>query len=158
QRPFLRNLLIRDMQSHALEPHHPAFPRRLMAHQQGVGPISKAGLAVVARRALACRCRVIAAALDALGGLTRWTRPTVWPAQRTDGLRARPLINEPVAIDLHPWAPVRGWKRRWHSYRTFSHSTTLESNKSVQDYVVEQWSQQGLVLSSPYPRSSDSET
>src|SRR5262249_663634 len=102
----------------------------MMARKNGVGQIIKAGIAVVALIALACRFRVIEAALDDLGGLTRWTRNTVWPAQLTDGLIALHIINETLDIDLHHWAPVRGWKLRCHQYRTFSHSTTLESNKS----------------------------
>ena len=79
-----------------------------MACKNGVGQIIKAGLAVVALLALACRFRVIAAALDDLGGRTRWTRHAVWPAQLADGLIALHIINETRDIDLHHWAPVRG--------------------------------------------------
>src|ERR1700747_3491674 len=130
QRQFLRNLLIRDIQAHEIETQHPDFQRLMMARKNGVGQIIKAGIAVVALIALACRFRVIEAALDDLGGLTRWTRNTVWPAQLADGLIALHIINETLDIDLHHWAPVRGWELRCHQYRTSSHSTTLEANKS----------------------------
>src|SRR5262249_19881179 len=103
----------------------------MMARKNGVGQIIKAGIAVVALIALTCRFRVINAALDDLGGLTRWTCNAVWPAQLADGLIALHIINETLDIDLHHWAPVRGWELRCHQYRTSSHSTTLESNKSV---------------------------
>jgi hypothetical protein len=103
----------------------------MMARKNGVGQIIKAGIAVVALIALACRFRVIEAALDGLGGLTRWTRNAVWPAQLAYGLIVLHIINETLDIDLHHWAPVRGWELRCHQYRTSSHATTLESNKSV---------------------------
>src|SRR4030095_4735704 len=119
------------MQSHEIETQHPDFQRLMMARKNGVGQIIKAGIAVVALIALACRFRVIEAALDDLGRLTRWTRHAVWPAQLTDGLIALHIINETLDIDLHHWAPVRGWELRCHQYRTSSNSTTLESNKSV---------------------------
>ena len=102
-----------------------------MARKNGVGQIIEAGLAVVARIALTCRFRVIKAALDDLGGLTRWTRNAVWPAQLADGLIALHIINETLDIDLHHWAPVKGWELRCHQYRTSAHATTLESNMSV---------------------------
>jgi hypothetical protein len=79
-----------------------------MARKNGVGQIIKAGIAVVALIALTCRFRVIKAALDDLGGLTRWTRHAVWPAQLADGLIALHIIDETLDIDLHHWAPVRG--------------------------------------------------
>src|SRR4029453_8910963 len=102
----------------------------MMTRKNGVGQIIKADIAVVALIALACRFRVIEAALDDLGRLTRWTRHAVGPAQLTDGLIALHIINETLDIDLHHWAPVRGWELRCHQYRTSSYSTTLESNKS----------------------------
>src|SRR5215475_2495267 len=103
----------------------------MMARKHGVGQIIKACIAVVALITLACRFRVIEAALDDLGGLTRGTRHAVGPAQLADGLIALHIINKTLDIDLHHWAPVRGWELRCHQYRTSSHSTTLESNKSV---------------------------
>ena len=66
-----------------------------------------------------------------MGRLTRWTRHAVWPAQLADGLIALHIINETLDMDLHHWAPVRGWALSCHQYRTSSHSTTLKSNKSV---------------------------
>src|SRR5215471_7405234 len=80
QRQFVRNLLIRYIQAHEIETHHPDFQRLMMARKNGVSQIIKAGLAVVALIALACRFRVIKAALDDLSGLTRWTHNAVWPA------------------------------------------------------------------------------
>ena len=44
QRQCLRNLLIRDIQSHERETHHPDFQRLMMARKNGVGQISKAGI------------------------------------------------------------------------------------------------------------------
>src|SRR5215471_5087900 len=102
----------------------------MMARKNGVGQIIEAGLAIVALIALTCRFRVIKAALDDLGGLTRWTRNAVWPAQLADGLIALHIINEIRDIDLHQWTPVRGWELRYPQYRTSSHATTLESDKS----------------------------
>ena len=86
----------------------------MMARNNGVGQTIKAGIAVVARIALACRFRVIEAALDDLGGLTRWTCHAVWPAPLADGLLALHIINETRAIDLHHWTPGRGWELRCH--------------------------------------------
>src|SRR5262249_9982294 len=111
---------------------HPDFERLMMARKNGVGQIIEAGIAVVALIALTCRFRIIKAALDDLGGLTRWTCHAVWPAQLADGLIAPHIINEIRDIDLHRWTPVRGWELRCHQYRTSSNSTTLESNKSEQ--------------------------
>src|SRR5262249_22016718 len=136
QRQFLRNLLIRYIQAHEIETHHPYFERLMMARKNGVGQIIKTGIAVMALIALACRFRVIKAALDDLGGLTRWTHNAVWPAQLADGLIALHIINETLDIDLQRWTPVRGWELRCPQYRTSSHSTTLESNKSVQRRYV----------------------
>jgi hypothetical protein len=45
--------------------------------------------------------RVIKAALDDRGELTRWTRHAVGPAQLADGLIALHIINETRDIDLH---------------------------------------------------------
>src|SRR5262252_1408534 len=108
QRQFLRNLLIRYIQSHEIQTQHPDFQRLMMARKNGVGQIIEAGLAVVALIALTSRFRVIKAALDDLGGLTRWTRHAVWPAQLADGLIALHIINELRDIDLQHWTPVRG--------------------------------------------------
>src|SRR5215471_8093443 len=102
----------------------------MMARKNGVGQIIEAGLAVVALIALTSRFRVIKAALHDLGGLTRWTRHAVWPAQLADDLIALHIINEIHDIDLQHWTPVKGWELRWHQYRTSSHATTLESDKS----------------------------
>src|SRR4029453_4261893 len=131
QRQFLRDLLIRYIQAHKIQTQDPHFQRLVMARKNGVGQIIKAGIAVVALIALACRFCVIEAALDDLGGLTRRTCNAVWPAQLADGLIALHIINETLDIDLHHWAPVRGWELRCHQYRTSSCSTTLESNKSA---------------------------
>src|SRR5215471_11064639 len=103
----------------------------MMARKNGVGQIIEAGLAVVALIALTSRFRVIKAALHDLGGLTRWTRHAVWPAQLADNLIALHIINEIHDIDLQHWTPVKGWELRCHQYRTSSHATTLESDKSV---------------------------
>jgi hypothetical protein len=108
QRQFLSNLLIRDIQSHEIQTQHPDFQRLMMSCKNGVGQIIKAGIAVVALLALAGRFRVVEAALDDLGGLTRWTRNAVWPAQLADGLIALHIINETLDIDLQHWTPVRG--------------------------------------------------
>ena len=105
QRQFLRNLPIRYIQSHEIEPAD--FQRLMMARENGVGQIIKAGIAVVALLALACRFRVIEAALDNLGSLTRWTRNAVWPAQLADSLITLHIINKTLDIGLHHWAPVR---------------------------------------------------
>ena len=70
----------------------------MMARKHGVGPIIEAGLAVVARIALTGRFRVIKAALNDLGGLTRWTRHAVGPAQLADGLIALHIINETETV------------------------------------------------------------
>src|SRR5262249_3399748 len=75
--------------------------------------------------------RVIKATLDDVLRLTRWTCYTVWPAQLPDSLITLHLIDQMLDIDLHHWTPARGWKMGWHEYMTASHSTTLESNKSV---------------------------
>src|SRR4029450_2530949 len=108
QRQFVRNLLIRDIQSHEIETQHPDFQRLMMARKNGVGQIIKAGIAVVTLIALTCRFRVIKAALDDLGGLTRRTCNAVWPAQIADGLIALHMMDGTLDIDLHHWAPVRG--------------------------------------------------
>ena len=135
QRQFLRNLLIRYIQAHEIQTQHPYFERLMMARKNGVGQIIEAGIAVVALIALTCRFRVIKAALDDLGGLTRGTRNAVWPAQLADGLIALHIINEIRDIDLHQWTPVRGWELRYPQYRTSSHATTLESDKSEPYYL-----------------------
>src|SRR5262249_402671 len=95
-------------QAHEIETQHPDFERLMMARKNGVGQIIKACIAVVALIALTGRFRVIKAALDDLGGLTRWTRHAVWPAQLADGLIALHIINELRDIDLQHWTPVRG--------------------------------------------------
>ena len=55
--------LMREMQSHAVQTPHPDLERLMMARKKGVCQIIKACVAVRTRIALACRCRVIKAAL-----------------------------------------------------------------------------------------------
>ena len=73
----------------------------MMARKNGVGQIIKACITVVARIALTCRFRVIKAALDDLGGLTRWTCNAVWPAQLAYSLITLHIIDQILDIDLH---------------------------------------------------------
>src|SRR5919198_3116759 len=108
----------------------------MMSRKDGVGQIIKAGIAVVALIALACRFRVIIAALDDLGGLTRWTRNAVWPAQLADGLIALHIINEIRDIDLHHWTPVRGWDMGGYQYTTSSHPRPWNPIRAENDIVV----------------------
>src|SRR5262245_508136 len=114
QRPGWRPGLVRSRPSQASAAPHPAVPRRMRARQPGVGQRLTAGSAVVARRALAGRFRGSPAALAALGGRTRGTRHAVGPAPRADGLSARPILPETLAMDLPHWPPVRGWALRGH--------------------------------------------
>ena len=65
----------------------------MMARKNGVGQIIKACIAVVALIALACRFRVIEAALDDLGGLTRGADGIVCPSSCADGLITLHLID-----------------------------------------------------------------
>src|ERR671932_571870 len=103
----------------------------MMSSKDGVGQIIKALVTVVTLVALTGGFRVIKAALDDVLGLTRGTGDTVWPAYVAYRLITLHLIDEILDVDLHRWTPVRGGKMACHQYMTSSHSTTLESNKSV---------------------------
>ena len=72
-----------------------------MSGKDGVSQIIKAFVTVVTRIALPGGFRVIKAALDDLGGLTRWAGDTIWPAQLPDGLITLDIIDEIRDIDLH---------------------------------------------------------
>jgi len=102
-----------------------------MSRKDGVGQIIKALVTVVTLVTLTGGFRVIKAALDDVFGLTRGVGDAVWPASCADRLIALSLIDQIHDIDLHHWTPGRGWGMGWHQYTTSSHSTTLESNKSV---------------------------
>src|SRR5437016_6287178 len=69
--------------------------------------IIKAFMTVATLIALPGRFRVITAARDDLGGLTRGALDTLWPAQLADGLITRHLIDQMPDIDLHHGTPVR---------------------------------------------------
>src|SRR5262252_7771534 len=73
----------------------------MMSGKDGVSQIIKAFVTVVTLIALPGGFRVIKAALDDLGGLTRWAGDTIWPAQLTDGLITLDIIDEILDIDLH---------------------------------------------------------
>src|SRR5262244_3049135 len=89
------------MQSHEIQTQYPHLQRLMMSGKDGVGHIIKAFVTVVTLIALTGRLRVIKAALDDLGGLTRWAGDTIWPAQLTDGLITLDIIDEIRDIDLH---------------------------------------------------------
>jgi hypothetical protein len=103
----------------------------MMSGKDGVGQIIKACVTVATRIALTCRFRVIKTTLDDLCGLTRGAGNAVWPASFADCLIILNLIDQIRDVDLHRWTPVRGWDMGGYQYTTSSHSTTLESNKSV---------------------------
>ena len=104
----------------------------MMARKDGVGQIIKASVTVVTLVALTGGFRVIKTTLDDLFGLTRGAGDTVRPASFAYGLITLNLIDQILDVDLHRWTPVRGWNMGSHQYTTSSNSTTLESNKSVQ--------------------------
>src|SRR5262249_18176747 len=125
------NLLIREIQSHEIETQHPDLQRLMMSRKDSVSQIIKALVTVVTLVALTGGFRVITATLDDVFGLTRGAGDAVWPASCADRLIAPHLIDQILNVDLHRWTPVRGWNMGWDQYTTSSHSTTLESNKSV---------------------------
>ena len=102
----------------------------MMAGKDGVGEIIKAFVTIATLIALTGRFCIVEATLDDLFGLTSGAVDAVWPAQLSDGLITLHIIDEILNVDLHRWAPVRGWKMGWHQYTTSSNSTTPESNKS----------------------------
>ena len=107
-----------------------------MSRENGAGHIIKAFMTAVTFLALTDEFRIIKAALDDLGGRTRWTRDAIWPTQLTDGLITLDIIDQMLDIDLHRWTPVRGRGMGWHQCTRSSHSTTLESNKSDFCYAL----------------------
>src|SRR4029450_5147065 len=70
--------------------------------------------------------------LDDVLRRTRWTGDAIWPTQLPHGLITLDVIDQVCDIDLHRWTPVRGRRMGWHQYIPSSHSTTLESNMSVE--------------------------
>ena len=80
-----------------------------MSRKKRVGQSIKACGTGGTRRALPGGCCVITAALDALGGLTRWARDAPGPAQRAARLITLPIIAQMLALDLPRWTPVRSW-------------------------------------------------
>src|SRR6266853_3026848 len=129
--PLVGNVLIRQIQPHKIQTQYPHFQRLMMSSKDGVGPVIKACVTVVALRALTGRFRVIKAPRDDVCGLTRGTHDAVGPAQLTNRLITLDIIDEMLDVDLHGWTPVRARGRGCRQYTPSSHATTLESKKSV---------------------------
>src|SRR5262249_62066210 len=118
-------------QSHEGQTPPPDFERLMMARKKGVCQSIQAWGAGSTLIALACRFRSHQSRVDDLGRLARGTRKAVWPAQLADGLVTLRVIDPMRDIDLPHGTPGRGWDRGCHPYTTSSHTTTLESKKSV---------------------------
>jgi len=80
-----------------------------MSRKNSVRQVIKACVTIGTRIALPGRFRVITAARDDLGGLTRGALDTLWPAQLADGLITLHIIDQILDIDLQRWTPVVGW-------------------------------------------------
>jgi hypothetical protein len=113
-----------------IQPQAPDLQRRLMSGNHGGGPLSKAGVTVVTRRALTSGFRVITATLDDVVRRPRGARDAIRPAQRADGRSTRDILNERLEVDLPGWTPVRDRRMGWQQCTPSSHATTPESNKS----------------------------
>ena len=74
---------------------------------------------------------LITTPLEDVCGLPRGAATTVWPAPGAAGLITRPRIAPLLDLALPPWTPGRGGNMGCQQDTTASHSTTLESNKSV---------------------------
>src|SRR5262245_18639597 len=94
-------LLIREIQSHKIQTHHPDFQRLMMSRNNDVGQDIKPCVTIVTLVALTGRRRVSKATLDDLCGLTRSAWDTSWPAQLTDVLITLGIIDEILDVDLH---------------------------------------------------------
>src|SRR5262245_52980558 len=125
------NLLVRHVQSHEIQTQDPDFQRLMMSGKNRVSQIIKALVTVVTLIALTSGFRIIKAALDEVLRRTRGTGDAIWPTQLPHSLITLDVIDQVCDIDLHRWTPVRGRRMGWHQYIPTSHSTTLESNMSV---------------------------
>ena len=77
----------------------------MMSRKNSVGQIIKTFVTVGTLIALTCGFRVIKAALDALGGLTRWALAAVWPSQLAHCPITLNIIDQLLDVDLQRWTP-----------------------------------------------------
>ena len=94
----------------------------MRSRKNSVGQISKTFVTGGTLRALTCGFRVITAALDDLGGLTRWALDAVWPSQFTHRLITLNILDQILDVDLQRRTPVMGWEM---GYRQFTTSSNL---------------------------------
>ena len=116
------NLFIRQIQSHEIQTQYPHFQRLMMSRKNSVCQIIKTFVTVGTLLALTCGFRVIKAALDDLGGLTRWALDAVWPPQLASRLIPLHIIDELLDVDLQRRTPVRDWEI---GYRPCTRSSNL---------------------------------
>jgi hypothetical protein len=94
----------------------------MLARKNSGGQIIKPFVTGGTLIALTCGFRVITAALDDLGGLTRWALDAVWPAQLAHRLLTLNIIDQLLAVALQRRTPVLG---RDMGYRQFTTSSNL---------------------------------
>jgi hypothetical protein len=95
------DLLVRQVEPHAVKTQDPHFQRLMMSSTYRVSQIIKALVTVVTLVALTGGFRIIKTALDYMSRLTRGTLYTIGPAQLTNGLITLDIIDKILDVDLH---------------------------------------------------------